>query len=240
MRPLRAIVVDDEPHVRADLVRVLESLDVTVVATGEDGVSAIRLIASVEADVVFLDIQMPGLDGLNVVSSAEHAGRPLPPVVFVTAHEEHASKAFDLDACDYVLKPVSKERIQRALARVLRRVRIEETDQAAPRLRVTHAKGSHFVEVRRIEAFRAVEKYVAFDVDGQEHLLRESLDDLETRFASEGFVRAHRAHLIRTAAVIRTEDAEQGFVLVMQSGLRVPVSKRLRAQVMRALQESAG
>ena len=153
----------------------------------------------------------------------------LPPIVFVTAHVEHASKAFDLDACDYVLKPVSKERIQRALARVLRRVRIDETEQAVPRLRVTHAKGSHFVEVRRIEAFRAVEKYVAFDVDGEEHLLRESLDDLETRFASAGFVRAHRAHLIRTAAVIRTEDAEQGLVLVMQSGLRIPVSKRVRS-----------
>ena len=240
MRPLRAIVVDDEMHVRADLVRVLESLDVTVVATGEDGVSAIRLMASVEADVVFLDIQMPGLDGLNVVSSAAHTGRALPPIVFVTAHMEHAPTAFDLDACDYVLKPVTKERIQRALARVLRRVRIDETDQVVPRLRVTHDKGSHFVEVRRIEAFRAVEKYVAFDVDGQEHLLRESLDELETRFASAGFVRAHRAHLIRTAAVVGTEDAEQGFVLVMQSGLRVPVSKRLRAQVTRALQDSAG
>jgi len=240
MKALRAIVVDDEKHVRADLVRVLESLDVTVVATAEDGVNAIRLIASVEADVVFLDIQMLGLDGLNVVSRAAHEGRVMPPIVFVTAHEAHATKAFDLDACDYVLKPVSRERIQRALARVLRRVRVDETDNLAPRLRVTHAKGSHFVEVHRIEAFRAVEKYVAFDVDGQEHLLRESLDELETRFASMGFVRAHRAHLVRAAAIVGTEDAEQGFVLVMQSGQRLPVSKRLRAQVTRALQSIPG
>jgi DNA-binding LytR/AlgR family response regulator len=237
MKPLRAIVVDDEPYVRADLIRVLEALDIEVVGVAEDGVRAIQLIDTVEADVIFLDIHMPALDGLSVASRTVHEGpnRARPPIVFVTAHAEHATSAFDLDACDYVLKPVTQERITRALSRVLRRVQIDETERDAPRLRVTDTKGSRFIDVRRIEVFRAVEKYVSFEMGGEEHLIRESLDDLETRFAPLGFLRAHRAHLVRTSAVARTEDAEHGLVLVLTGGARVPVSKRMRAQVLRGL-----
>ena len=240
MKPLRAIVVDDEPHVRADLIRVLTALDVEVVGVAEDGVRAIQLIDTVEADVIFLDIHMPALDGLSVASRTEHESlkresRVRPPIVFVTAHAEHATSAFDLGASDYVLKPVTQERIERAPARVLRRVQIDETERDAPRLRVTDTKGSRFIDVRRIEVFRAVEKYVSFEMGGEEHLIRESLDDLETRFAPLGFLRAHRAHLVRASAVARTEDAEHGLVLVLTGGARVPVSKRMRAPVLRGL-----
>lgn len=234
MRALRAIVVDDEKHVRADLIRALTSLDVEVVAVAEDGVRGIAAIDSIEADVLFLDIHMPGLDGLSVASRMQLA-KPSLPIVFVTAHAEHASSAFDLDACDYVLKPVTQERIRRALSRVLRRVQIDETERDAPRLRITDAKGARFVDVRRIDLFRAEEKYVAFDLDGEEHLVRESLDALETRFAPLGFLRVHRAHLVRITAVERTEDGDHGLVVVLQGGVRVPVSKRLRTQVMKAL-----
>jgi two-component system, LytTR family, response regulator len=180
--------------------------------------------------VVFLDIHLPKLDGLSLA-----AREGLPPIVFVTAHAEHAPDAFDLDACDFVVKPATRERIARAIQRVMRRVTMEGGTSSPTRLRVTDAKGSRYVDARRVEAFSALEKYVAFVVDGEELLLRASLDDLEARFTPEGFLRVHRAHLIRVAAVARTEDGEQGLVLVMGSGTRVPVSKRLRGAVVRAL-----
>lgn len=225
MKGLRVVVVDDEHHVRADLVRALRSLGVDVVAEAADGPDALRVIERERPAVVFLDIGLPGLDGLSLAARGD-----LPPIVFVTAHAEHAPRAFDLDACDYVLKPASPERLTRALERAARRVELD-----GARLRVTDARGTHYVDPHRVEVFSAVEKYVSFTVDGDEHLLRTSLDELETRLADAGFFRAHRAHLVRRAAVTRTEDETHGLVLVLVSGARIPVSKRLRAQVLRAL-----
>jgi DNA-binding LytR/AlgR family response regulator len=206
-------------------VRALRELGVAIAAEAADGPSAVRAIERERPDVVFLDIELPGLDGLSVAARGD-----LPPVVFVTAYPEHAPAAFDLDACDYVVKPATRERLERALARASRRVALEGT-----RLRVTDAKGTRFVDARRVDAFAAVDKYISFHVDGEELLLRGSLDDLEERLAPEGFVRAHRSHLVRRGAVVRTEDGEHGLVLVLASGTRVPVSKRLRAAVARAL-----
>lgn len=231
MTSLRAVVVDDESHARADLVRALRALGVTVVAEAADGAAALRLINREAPDVVFLDIRLPDLDGLSL---AARAG--LPPIVFVTAHTQHAPAAFDLDACDYVVKPVTRERLARALQRLARRVTVEHEEQSAHlRLRVTEGKRTRWVDAARVEVFSAVDKYVAFVVDGEELLLRESLDDLERQLGPERFVRAHRAHLVRIPAVDHTEDGAQGLVLVLASGARVPVSKRERAAVRRAL-----
>jgi DNA-binding LytR/AlgR family response regulator len=226
--PLRAIVVDDEPHARADLVRLLVGLGATIVAEAGDGPSALRLIERERPDVVFLDIELPGLDGLAVAARGD-----LPPVVFVTAYPAHASRAFDLDACDYVVKPATAERLARAIERATRRVALEGS--GSTRLRVTDARGTRFVDARRVDVFSALEKYVAFTVDGEELLLRASLDELEARLAAEGFVRAHRSHLVRRGAVERTEERAHGLVLVLASGARIAVSKRLRATVLRAL-----
>lgn len=224
---MRALVVDDEPHARADLVRQLQALGVQIAAEAPDGPSALRAIERERPDLVFLDIGLPGLDGLAVAARGD-----LPPIVFVTASPAHASAAFDLDACDYLVKPVTVERLRRAIERAGRRVALEPS---GARLRVTDSKGTRFVDARRIESFSALQKYVSFVADGEEMLIRASLDELEQRLAPEGFVRAHRAHLVRTAAVERTEDAEQGLVLVLASGARIPVSKRLRSEVLRSL-----
>ena len=228
MTSLRAVVVDDEPHVRADLVRMLGALGVEVVAEADDGPGAIRAIDAARPDVVFLDIGLPGLDGLSVAARGD-----LPPIVFVTARPDHAPAAFDLDACDYLLKPVTLERLRRAVARASRRVVL--TGEPSARLRITDARGARYVDPRLVEVFSAQEKYVTLTVDGEELLLRASLEDLEARLGSQGFVRAHRAHLVRRSAVVRTEDAGQGLVLVLSSGARVPVSKRLRSGVLAAL-----
>lgn len=228
MSTLRAVVVDDEPHARADLVRVLTELGVEVVEQAEDGPSALRSIDRARPDVVFLDIELPGLDGISVAARGD-----LPPIVFVTAYAEHATRAFDLDACDYVLKPVTAERLRRAIARASRRVAFE--GEGGTRLEVREARGARFVDAHRVEVFSALEKYIAFTVDGEELLLRSSLDELERRLAPEGFVRAHRAHLVRKSAVVRVEDGAQGMILVLSSGTRVPVSKRLRAPLRRVL-----
>jgi DNA-binding LytR/AlgR family response regulator len=225
---LRAVIVDDEPHARADLRRALEALGVTIVGEAEDGARALERIDALRPDVCFLDIHLPGMDGLAIA-----AREGLPPIVFVTAHAEHGPDAFDLEAVDYVLKPVRVERLRRALERVQRRVSFES--ETGTRLEVRDARGARYVDARRVEVFSAIDKYVAFTIDGDELLLRTSLDELERRLAPEGFVRAHRAHLVRLGAVRATEDGAQGLVLVLASGALIPVSKRLRAQVKRAL-----
>ncbi len=226
---LRAVVVDDEANQRADLVRMLAQLDVEVVAEAADGPSALEQIEQERPDVVFLDIALPGLDGLSVAARGD-----LPPIVFVTAYSGHAPEAFDLEACDYVVKPVELSRLRRAVERAGKRVALETADEGA-RLRVTDHRGTRFVDARRVEAFSAVDKYVRFVIDGEEMVLRASLDDLERKLADEGFLRVHRAHLVRARTVARTEDGRQGLVLVLASGARVPVSRRLRAAVMREL-----
>jgi two-component system, LytTR family, response regulator len=225
---LRALVVDDEPNARADLVRTLEELGVVVVCEAADAKGALVALEREKPQVMFLDIELPGMDGLALAARPE-----LPPIVFVTAHAEHASSAFDLDACDYVRKPVTRERLERAISRLERRV--TWADPESSRLRVTTSKGTRLIEAGRVPVFSAGDKYVHFVVDGEEHLLRASLDELEIRLGPEGFLRTHRAHLVQTRSIERWEDGARGLVLSLKDGSTVPVSKRMRSRVLAAL-----
>lgn len=231
---LRVVVADDEAPVRADLVRMLQALEVDVVGEASNGQEALALTLRERPDALFLDIQMPLLDGLSLA-----ARDGLPPIVFVTAHPEHAHHAFDLDACDYVVKPITKERLSMALRRASRRVELEPSDGHA-RLRVTEGRTSRFIDARRVEAFWATDKYVAFRDGGEEHLLRASMSELEAQLAPLGFLRVHRAHLVRVSAIVSTTDGAEGLVLTLASGTRVPVSRRARAAVLAALGKPPG
>ncbi|GAB5545738.1 MAG: LytTR family DNA-binding domain-containing protein [Sandaracinaceae bacterium] len=225
---MRILIVDDEPIARSRLVRLLGRIEgVEVAGEAANGNEALAQAEALAPDVMLLDIDMPGLDGLAV---AETPG--VPPVIFTTAHPHHALDAFEADAHDYLLKPISRERLERALEKV--RVRRAAAEQEPWRLVVTAGSLKRFVDAREVESFIADQKYLVFRVGDEELLLRESLDALEARLAPFGFLRVNRGALVRRDAV-RAYDTAEGGAVVLASGERIPVSRRAAAAVREAL-----
>ncbi len=234
---LRVFIVDDEQPARERLKELLgdiaAELPTSVVGEARHGVEAVEQVPPSGAEVVLLDIQMPGMSGLEV---ARHLARldPPPRIVFVTAHERHAVEAFELNALDYLLKPVRAER----LAAALRKAAVpdhEQLEKAAegPReyLSVAERNRIVLVPVRDILFLRAEQKYVTVRTQAREHLVEEPLIALEREFAAS-FVRIHRNCLVARAAIRGFERApgeeEEPHWQVVLDGLeeRLPVSRR--------------
>jgi two-component system LytT family response regulator len=207
---VRALVVDDEAPARRRLVRLLREIaHIDMVEELEDGDAVPRALAGAWPDVLFLDVRMPGIDGIALAQRE----RELPPIVFVTAHDEYAVRAFDVAAVDYLLKPVRPERLAAAVERVRARElaargaleralgarRPEPT--ALPRV-VSATRGViRLFDARTITRFWACDKYTSFRADAEEHLTEESLNALEARLSAYGFVRVHRGELVRADAI---------------------------------------
>ena len=232
MSRLRAIIVDDEALSRRALRQLLERRDdIVVVAEREHAVDF--LPSALEADVVFMDIEMPERSGMDVARDWPVGG---PALVFVTAFEGYAPTAFDTEAIDYLTKPVTTERLDRALARVRRR----GAPLPTPRLVVRLGDREVFVELESIDAIEADGVYAAIHTAGRRHLVRRSLDALAQELPVDAFLRVHRSWIVRLHAVRRLErerttDAQQ---LHLASGLVVPISRRRLAAVRRTLRGS--
>jgi DNA-binding LytR/AlgR family response regulator len=212
------LVAEDELPARRRLLRMLEELGgVQVVAEVGTAMDTVREVQRTEPDLVLLDIEMPGAEGLEVVRACSDR-----PVVLVTAHPGYAVEAFALEVVDYLLKPVSLQRLAQALRRV---------PAPVPRL-VTHTQGkTRLFDAREVARLWSLDGYTAFVADGSEQLTLESLSSLEARLAPFGFVRIHRAHLVQRSAV---RSLSLG-VAELLDGTAVPVSRRLMPQVKRAL-----
>jgi DNA-binding LytR/AlgR family response regulator len=238
---LRALVVDDEAPARRRLTRQLEALGVTVVGEAEDGEAALTLARATPADVLFLDVRMPGVDGITVAQSRVE----LPPVVFCTAYDEFAVKAFEVNAVDYLLKPVREERLAAAVEKVRARQAaakervakaLEAVAPASATRLVSSTRGQvRFFDARQVTRFWASEKYTLFVADGEEHLLEESLATLEGRLAAHGFLRVHRAELVRLDAVKTLRTLDGLHEVTLADGQVAPVSRRSVAAVKAAL-----
>ena len=228
---MRILIVDDEPIARARLRRLIAKIEgVEVLGEAANGTEALRLAKDLAPDLMLLDVDMPGMDGLAVAEDES-----APPIVFTTAHPQHALEAFDAGAHDYLLKPVSLERLERAIARVRVRAGGPEPVPDEPwRLVVSDGSLRHFVDAREVSCFVADQKYVVFRIGERELLLRESLDALETRLAPFGFLRANRGALVRRDAV-QAWDAADGGSVVLSDGSRVPVSRRAAGGLRAAL-----
>lgn len=249
---LRVVVVDDEqlPRERVrDLVAQHPAL--TLVGEASDGAEALDVIVDLHPDLVFLDIQMPELDGFQVVASL--ADEALPAVVFVTAYDEYAIRAFEVDAIDYLLKPVTPERFAAAVARVCNRVAHHggETAADAPvralAARVVHAQGfatrfvarrgskHYFVRVGDTDWIEAMGNYVRFRTGDTSHLIRETMKGVESRLDPAQFVRIHRSAMVAIDRIQSIEAREHGeYVVTMTSGGRL-VSSRGYSDRVRAL-----
>lgn len=227
---LKVLVVDDESLARGRLVRMLTRIPgVEVVGEAENGTVALAQIAHTHPDLVLLDIEMPGMDGLSL---AEAPG--MPPIIFTTAHVNFATDAFDLDAVDYLIKPVRQDRLERALEKVRRRVAPQVMPQSHP-IAVHTARGARFVDARKVTVFRALDKYTEFTLDGEQLLIRDSLEALEARLGVLGFIRVHRAAIVRRDAIVKLESARDGLVVRLVDGSSVDVSRRQAAALRRLL-----
>ncbi|HEX6156490.1 MAG TPA: LytTR family DNA-binding domain-containing protein [Burkholderiales bacterium] len=237
MSELKVFIADDEEPARERLKTLLEDiapqLPTKVVGEARNGMEAIERLPPSGAQVLLLDIQMPGMGGLEV---ARHLARLEPPlrIIFVTAHDRHAVEAFELNALDYLLKPVRAERLGAALkkASVPENAKLEKAAQA-PREYLSLAERNRILllPVRDILYLRAEEKYVTVRTRVREHLVDEPLIELEREFATR-FVRIHRNCLVARAAIRGFERAPgeegEGHWLVVLDGLeeRLPVSRR--------------
>lgn len=234
---LRALVADDEPLARARLLRLLAQFpDIEVVADCSSGQEAVEQMHARQPDVVFLDIQMPGLDGFDVVESLPRERRP--GVVFVTAHSEHAVRAFEARALDYLLKPVSGDRLRQAIERLRFGAALPAPVSGAFALRLAVTVGAriHLVETADIQRVDAHANYVELHLVGRSLVLRETLANIESRLDPQCFLRVHRSHIVRLDGIVEAHAQESGrFALRLKSGAQVVSGRSYCARVRTAL-----
>lgn len=229
MTALRVLVIDDERPALDELQYLLDrDPRIAEVHTSSSATEALRLLQDREVDVVFLDVQMPGLSGVELAEVLTRFRSP-PALVFVTAHEEHAVSAFDLDAVDYVLKPVREERLAEAVRRVLAvsgRSDIGPEDAVA----VERAGVTRFLPRSQIRYVEAQGDYARLHTADDSFLLRTPLTTLEEQWAESGFVRIHRSLLVALAYVEELR-LESGRCSVVVEGTALQVSRRHTPQL---------
>ncbi len=239
---MRLIIVDDEALARAIVREYLASHpDVEVVAECANGFEAVKAIAELAPDVVLLDIQMPKLDGFEVVELA--GPRTAARFIFATAFDQYAIRAFDIRALDYLLKPFSQQRFDQAIANARAGGAATATAAAGlgkggqPLARVVIRDGAkvHVIACERIESVQAQDDYVEIRAEGRSYLKNQTLSELAGQLDGQRFLRVHRSWLVNIEAVARIEQATRdSHVAILQDGSRIPVS-RAGYQKLRAL-----
>lgn len=231
---MRVVIAEDEPLARDHLHRILRDAGVDVAACCTNGVELVAAVASLRPDAVFVDVEMPELDGLMAVASIPPGIRP--QVVFVTAFDGFAVRAFDLEAADYVLKPFRKERIVRSIERLQRVPRSAGAAPAGERFIVAAAGKLTVITEAEIEAVEAAGNYVRLHARASAPLLRETIRSLEARLT--GFVRTHRSWLAHVSSMREIRSRPSGdHDAIMASGARVPVSRNFRDTVLTRLRK---
>lgn len=235
---MRVLAVDDEPPALSELAYLLgRAPGVAEVVTAGSAAAALEQLQQGDFDVVFLDIRMPGIDGLGLAKILQRFAAA-PVIVFVTAYDSHAVDAFDLEAADYLLKPVRAERLEQALARI-RRVAAAPPAPAPPPAEETIAVElggvTRYLKRSEVVYAEAQRDYVRLHTRTAGHLVRTPLGTLEERWADAGFIRVHRRYLVNTAYVEQLRSAAGHFAVDLGQQQTVPVSRRFAAAVKEAL-----
>lgn len=257
MSRLRVMVVDDEPLAREGLVELLEPHEaIEVVGVFADGPSALLALVDARVDAMFVDVQMPGMTGFELIGAIDVD--PLPAVIFVTAYDEYAIRAFEVNAVDYLLKPVSTERLAQTVERLRAHVRAREsTGPDAYRAKMTslldgvvpdraHGVGRLIVRevgqiivvpTRDVDWVEGADYYVKLHVRNTVHMLRETLASLEQRLDPRKFLRIHRSAIVNLTRVRAVEAAARGEgVAVLVDGSRLKVTRAKREELERKLE----
>jgi two-component system LytT family response regulator len=239
---MRILIVDDERPARDKLRRLLaQEADVEAIDEACDGIDALRRVADCAPDALFVDIQMPGVSGLELAASLP---QPAPLVVFVTAFDQYAINAFDANAIDYLLKPYDGQRLRRAMLRLRERLQARSVQpaMAAPepalpvrQLLVSERGVTRIVRVEDIGWIETADNYVVLHTGGAQPLLRQTLAGLLPRLGP-GFVRCHRRAAVQLAWIERIVALERGDCeLLLRGGARVPCSRQFRAALVEQL-----
>ncbi|WP_369980054.1 LytR/AlgR family response regulator transcription factor [Xanthomonas bundabergensis] len=239
---IRAVIADDEAPAREKLERWLaEQPGIAVVGSAEDGLSAALCIKQLRPHVAFLDVQMPTLSGLQVAAQLEPSSAPL--IVFVTAFDAHAVKAFDLDAIDYLLKPYDRDRLARTVQRVRERLDAHESGAAAvamgrartpgcERLLVPDGERLQLIDATSIEWLEADDNYVHVHTAARTYLMRRTLQDLLAQLGEQRFVRIHRSAAANLACIGSLTPLFKGdYELHLRNGRTLRLSRRYREAV---------
>ena len=236
---LKVLIADDEPLARQGL-KLLVSGDARVGSIGEarNGREAVAAIRDQQPDLVLLDVQMPRMDGFGVVQAV--AVDRMPSVIFVTAHDQYAVRAFEISAVDYLLKPVTAERFQTAFARATSRLQAPAADDSArqmitmldamahpprrlSRFAIRSAERTIFVPVQAVDWIEASQNYVCLHVGEARHLVHVSMNSLEAALDPDCFLRVHRSHIVNLARIRQVWSLVRGqHVIELASGARVP------------------
>jgi two-component system LytT family response regulator len=244
---LRTLVVDDEAPARRRIRRLLAEEDgVAVVGECGDGESAVAMIAAERPDLVFLDVQMPERDGFEVVTAIPPV--TLPAILFVTAYDRYALRAFEVHAVDYLLKPFSRERFRTALGRARERIAKRTQDAALESLtaslrhrqsflsRVAVRSGARtiFVELAAVDWLEAADNYVRLHVRQREYLVRETLAALEAQLDPDRFVRIHRCAIVQLDRIAEMRPTSHGDAeVLLRDGRRLAASRTWRDRLQR-------
>jgi two-component system LytT family response regulator len=225
----RVLIVDDEPAARRGVRQLLAAFPEFAVA-GEcrNGAEALAALDALTPDVVFLDIQMPGIDGFEVLR--RRTVERMPEVVFLTAYDQFALRAFEAEALDYLVKPVSEARFDATMKRLMKRLSLSATATRDENIVVTTSRGATVLNLGEIDWIEAAGNYSQLWVGSRSFFLRESLQSLEERVRKHGFVRAHRRALVRLDGVRElTRDRSGALVAALVCGASIPVSRRRSA-----------
>jgi two-component system LytT family response regulator len=245
VEPLRALVVDDEPLIRLGIRRALEvTAGVEVCGECASGLEAIGAIEAKAPDLVVLDVQMPGCSGLEVVRQVGPAR--MPPVIFLTAYDEYAVQAFDVNAVDYLLKPFEPERLAEAIDRVRARVASTKTGTLADRLEallaspaaervdrlvVRNGERYEFVPVEAVDWIEAANNHVQLHCGARRHLLGETMTSLERRL-DRRFLRVHRSRIVNTSRIVAIHVLMGGaYEIELRDGTRLTSGRQFREAV---------
>jgi two-component system LytT family response regulator len=252
---LCVLVADDEAPARQRITDLLRcDSKVVAIIEASDGLSAVEIIQNRRPDLVFLDVQMPELNGLEVI--AEVGAERMPLTAFVTAYDEHAIRAFEANALDYLLKPFSDERFEMTMARVSIRInersvrefgqRILRMVSAAPaedrpldRLVVKSGGSTRFVRVADIDWIEAAGVYANLHIGGKELLYRAALNELAERLDPVRFIRIHRSAIVNIESILQLEPISHGeFEVILKDGSRSRISRTYRRQMEKRLGQS--
>ena len=255
MKTIQVAIADDEPLARERLSSLLEGRErYAIVAECGDGAEALAALTQHDIDLLFLDVQMPGLDGFQILESLD--AERVPMIVFVTAFNDYALRAFDVSALDYLLKPFDRERFEKTLARVEERLAGREKAEMSGELREflrtlsTTAAPAHvsrfpvrangeiyFVRVEDVDWIDAEGNYVALHAAGRRHLVRDTIKSLEDRLDPTKFVRVHRSAIINVDRLRKLQPYFHGeYVITLQDGTTL-TSSRTYSDRLRALLE---
>jgi two-component system, LytTR family, response regulator len=252
---IRAIIVDDEPIAREGVRRQLSrEPDVEIIAECGDGLAAVETIRELTPDLVFLDVQMPGMDGFEVVRAID----VIPAIVFVTAYDKYALQAFEVNAVDYLLKPFDGERFQKAFQRARAQIEsrtrevinakleallesIRPQQRYLERLVVKAAGRIFFLPISEIDWIESADNYVNLHCGRESHLIRETLSGLETKLNPEEFLRVRHSAIVNLKRIKELRPLFKGeYEIVLQNGVKLTSSRRYRSKLETGLTRFSG